>query len=105
MGAFSYVSGLTSVILALGIARLLIGVGKLLEKRSQVIVLGSPNVGSKHFPFHSTRMVGTVQVANPINLVILPFHILTGQPNNRLPSLHHVFPCPLPASIDFKEHY
>jgi hypothetical protein len=36
MDAFSYVSGLTTVVLALGIARLLIGVGKLMERRSQV---------------------------------------------------------------------
>jgi hypothetical protein len=31
MDPFSYVSGLTSVVLALGVARLLVGVGKLLE--------------------------------------------------------------------------
>lgn len=36
MDAFSYVSGLTTVVLALGIARLLVGVGKLMERRSQI---------------------------------------------------------------------
>ncbi len=35
MDAFSYVSGLTTVVLALGIARLLVGVGRLMEHRSQ----------------------------------------------------------------------
>ena len=35
MDAFSYVSGLTTVVLALGIARLLVGLGKLMEHRSQ----------------------------------------------------------------------
>lgn len=34
--AFSYVTGLTTVVLALAIGRILVGVGKLLEKRSQV---------------------------------------------------------------------
>jgi hypothetical protein len=36
MDAFTYVSGFTTVVLALGVARLLVGVGKLLEKRGQV---------------------------------------------------------------------
>jgi hypothetical protein len=35
MDAFSYVSGLTTVVLALGIARLLIGLGKIMEHRSK----------------------------------------------------------------------
>ncbi len=36
MDAFAYVSGLTTVVLALGIARLLVGVGRLMEHRAQV---------------------------------------------------------------------
>ena len=36
MDAFAYVSGLTTVVLALGFARLLVGVGKLMEKRHQI---------------------------------------------------------------------
>lgn len=36
MDAFVYVSGVTSVILALGLARLLVGLGKLLERRHQL---------------------------------------------------------------------
>lgn len=36
MDAFTYVSGFTTVLLALGVARLLVGVGKLLEKRGQI---------------------------------------------------------------------
>jgi hypothetical protein len=36
MDAFSYVSVLTSIVLALGIARLLVGAGKLMEKRGQM---------------------------------------------------------------------
>jgi len=36
MDAFSYVSGLITVILALGIGRILVGVGKLLEERRRV---------------------------------------------------------------------
>ncbi len=36
MDAFAYVSGLTTVVLALGIARLLVGVGKLMERRHQL---------------------------------------------------------------------
>jgi hypothetical protein len=36
MDAFSYVSGLTTVVLALAIGRLLVGVGRLMEHRSQV---------------------------------------------------------------------
>ncbi len=35
MDAFSYVSGLTTVVLALGIARLLVGIGRLMERRVQ----------------------------------------------------------------------
>jgi hypothetical protein len=35
MDAFSYVSGFTTLVLALGVARLLVGVGRLLEKRGQ----------------------------------------------------------------------
>ena len=38
MDPFSYVSGLTSIVLALGVTRLLVGVGKLLEKRTQMRV-------------------------------------------------------------------
>jgi hypothetical protein len=40
MDAFSYVSSLTTVVLALGIARLLVGVGKLMENRSNVRLYG-----------------------------------------------------------------
>ena len=36
MDAFPYVSGLTSVILALGLARILVGVGRLFERRHQL---------------------------------------------------------------------
>jgi hypothetical protein len=36
MDAFSYVSGVTSIVLALGIARLLVGTGKLMERRGQM---------------------------------------------------------------------
>ncbi len=36
LDAFSYVSGLTTVALALGIARLLVGVGRLMERRTQI---------------------------------------------------------------------
>jgi hypothetical protein len=35
MDAFSYVLGFTTVVLTLGVARLLVGVGRLLEKRGQ----------------------------------------------------------------------
>jgi len=36
MDAFSYVSGLTTVVIALGIARLLVGLGRLMEHRGSV---------------------------------------------------------------------
>jgi hypothetical protein len=104
--AFSYVSGLTSVILALGIARLLVGVGKLLEKRSQV----------------KLYWVHLMWVANIFLFIVLEWWVLFRWQTQSTWSFYlfmfllasptvvfllcvMLFHDPLPASIDFKEHY
>jgi len=83
MGAFEYLSVLISIILALGMTRVLGGVGEMLQARSQhriywVHVIWIVNL----FPVPRDRLVDLLPLARSTAVDILPFSFRPDLPNN-----------------------
>ncbi len=106
MDAFSYVSGLTTVVLALGIGRIFVGIGRLTEKRGKIQVY----------------WVHLMWVANMILFLCLEWWVLFRWQNWTTwtfplfvfllasPTLAFLlcvilFPDPISEDTDFKRHY
>lgn len=106
MDAFPYVSGLTSVILALGLARLLVGFGRLLERRHQmhlywVHLLWGGNV----FLYITLQWWVLFLWQSQQQWSFFLFSFLLATPTVLFLLSVVLFHDPLKENTDFKEHY
>jgi hypothetical protein len=106
MDAFSYISIVPSIIIALGITRLLTGIGKILEKRSQVKtywvhLLWALNI----FLFMSLNwwILFRWQAQQEWNFFLFSFLVLTPTVSFLMTVI--LFPEPFKHQMDFKESF
>jgi hypothetical protein len=106
MDTFAYVSGFTSIVLALGVTRLLIGLGRLVEKRSQirlywVHLMWVANI----FLFLSLEWWILFRWSVVVDWTFYLFMFLMASPTIVFLLCVMLFPEPLIDGTDFKTHF
>jgi hypothetical protein len=82
MGAFEYLSVLISIIIALGMTRVLAGVGEMLQARAASDLLGARDLDCKPVCLSRRNLVDFLSLAQSAILDLLPLRFCSHLPND-----------------------
>jgi hypothetical protein len=91
MDPFSYLSVLISIILALGMTRVLAGVGEMLQALASPALLGTRHLGREPVSVFGGGVVDFLSLAQPAAVDIFPFYLCPDFTHHLVPGLYRSF--------------